>query len=155
MSGTGYPTQGQFLIFLRTIVGLDPLVLPDNAPVIGYAFNSALSVVNPALACAPSPPGSWTLYAIAVYNLGADSVINFAPDQPERSYFFDMRASLSINTFVPGVIASSSNAPTSQSTLNPEFMKTFTMRDLRNLKTPYGRAYLEIAMDYGTLWGIS
>jgi hypothetical protein len=152
------PNITDFTTFLRSVVGIDLLYLPDNAPVIGYAFNTSMAIVNPLLACMPLPmpvPGSWTMYALAVYNLGADSVINFAPDQTNRTYFLELRQSFNINSFVPGVIAASSNAPTAQTTLNPEFMKTFTMRDLRNLRTPYGRAYLEIALDYGSLWGIS
>lgn len=156
MSGaTAAPNLTDFTTFLRNVVGIDPLALPDDAPIIVYAFNGAMTIVNISLACVPTPPGSWSIYALAVYNLGADTLINFAQDQPGYTVFFDLRRALSINSFVPGVIASSANAPTSETTLNPEFMKTFTMRDIRNLKTPYGRAYLEIAGDFGTLWGIS
>jgi len=160
-----------FTTFLQNVVGIDPLNLPPTAPVIGYAFNIALSIVNPALAAmsgnyfasgVPYNLGVTTpnvLYALAVYNLGADRVINYAPDQTvggvTRTYFKEIREALGISVFVPGVIASSGNSPTSQSTLNPEFMKTMTLGDLQNLKTPWGREYLNYAMQYGTLWGLS
>lgn len=139
-----------FTTFLRNVVGIDPLYLPDNSPTIGYAFDIAASMVNTALAVLPG-----NLYALAIYNFAADSVINFAPDQDGRTYFLDLRTSLGINTFVPGVISSSSNSPTSQSTLNPEFMKNLTFGDLQLMKTPYGRTYLNMAQSYGTIWGVA
>jgi hypothetical protein len=53
------------------------------------------------------------------------------------------------------VVAGTSDAGSSTSLLNPEFMKTLTMRDLRTLKDPWGRAYMEAAMDYGEIWGLT
>ena len=34
-------------------------------------------------------------------------------------------------------------------------MKDFTLANLQNLKTPYGRQYLAWAQAYGPLWGLS
>lgn len=150
MSFSATPNLTDFTTFLQTVVGIDPLYLPTTSPIIGYAFNVAMSVADLTMANLPS-----NLYALAVYNLGADRVINFAQDQTNRTFFFDLRQTFGINTFVPGVIASSGNAPTSQSTLNPEFMKTLTMGDLQALKTPYGREYMNFAMQIGSLWGVS
>lgn len=146
------PSLSDFTVFLETVVGIDPLYLPLSAPVIGYAYDIAKSIVNPLLACSPIPSN---LYALAIYNLGADNVINYATDQPNRTFFQDLRKAYSINLFVPGVTGSSSDSGTSQSRVTPEFMKNFTMMDLGNLKTPYGRAYLGIAQQYGTIWGLS
>ncbi len=150
MSFSATPNLTDFTTFLQTVVGIDPLYLPTTSPMIGYAFNVAMAVADLTMANLPS-----NLYALAVYNLGADRIINFAQDQAGRTFFHDLRQTFGINTFVPGVIASSGNAPTSQSTLNPEFMKTLTMGDLQNLKTPYGREYLNFAMQIGSLWGVS
>lgn len=144
------PTINDFTAFLRSPVGIDPLFLPDTDPVISTAYTVAISLVNQALMIP-----SQNLYNFAVYNLGADFVINWANDQPNRTFFYDLRKSLNIELFVPGVVSSSGDQGTSASRLNPEFMKNYTMRDLQNLKTPYGRAYLAIAQDYGTLWGMT
>lgn len=154
MSGSTYPNIPDFITFLRN-EELDPLYLPDDSSSIGYAFSFALTMVNPVLACVPSVPGYWTIYALAVYNLGTDNLINFASDQPGRTYFKDKRETYGIRAQTPGVISSTSDQATSESLLNPEFMKNLTLGDLQNLKTPYGRFYLNIAQQYGTIWGIS
>jgi hypothetical protein len=39
--------------------------------------------------------------------------------------------------------------------LNPEVMNNLTFADLQTLKTPWGRIYLGIAQDVGTLWGVT
>jgi hypothetical protein len=70
-----------------------------------------------------------------------------------ETFFLNLRTAWKINSFVPGVIASDSDESTSNSLLNPEFMKMFTMGDLQRLKTPWGRQYLQIAMDYGSIVG--
>ena len=149
MAITDQPTIDGFTTFLRGTVGIDPLNLPDNAPVIADAFAVACAWV--ALPLAPLP-----IYALAVYNFGADYVINYAPDQPGRTFFKDTLIGYNISLFTPGVIASSSDDGTAQSRLNPEFMKHLTLGDLQQLKTPYGRAYINIAQQYGaSIWGIS
>jgi len=144
------PTLAGFLTFLRGTVAIDPLNLPDTEPVIEMAFDLARAQVNRDLARV-----SHHLYCLAVYNLAADHVINFAPDQTHRDYFKKTKERLGIDVFVPGVISSSGTSPTSESTLNPEFMKTMTMGNLQNLKTPYGRQYLAFAQCVGTMWGMS
>lgn len=144
------PNMSDFLLFLRGVVEIDPLYLPDGSPVIGYAYDIAKSIVNPLLCVVPG-----NLYALAIYNLGADGVINYATDQTGRTYFQDLRKAYNINLFVPGVTGSSSDSGTAQTRVTPEFMKNFTLMDLGNLKTPYGRAYLGWAQQYGTIWGLS
>lgn len=144
------PTLAGFILFIRGTMGIDPLYLPDNSPVIEMSYDIACATTNLYLRFV-SP----LLGTLAIYNLAGDTLINFAPDQPLRSYFFDLRVTLGISVFVPGVIASSSDSGTSASSLNPEFMKTFTLANLQNLKTPYGRQYLALAQSYGSLWGLS
>lgn len=144
------PTLAGFLSFLRGTVAIDPLNLPDDAEVISVAFEVAMEQVNTDLARVGRH-----VYSLAVYNLAADRVINFAPDQPHRDYFQKVKERLGIDVFVPGVIASSGSGPTSESTLNPEFLKTMTLANLQNLKTPYGRQYLALAQSVGSMWGMS
>lgn len=144
------PSLIDFLLFLRGVAEIDPVYLPDNSPVIVYAYDIAKSIVDLWLCVVPG-----NLYSLAIYNLGTDNVINYATDQTGRTYFQDLRKNYNINLFVPGVTGASSDSGTAQSRVTPEFMKNFTLMDLGNLKTPYGRAYLGIAQQYGTIWGLS
>lgn len=93
------------------------------------------------------------LYEIAVYNLAADRLINYANDIPNQTYFKQLRTTLKINAISLGVITSASDQGTAAAITNPEQFKNFTLGDLQNLKTPQGRAYLSIAQDVGSIWG--
>jgi len=223
------PTLAGFILFIQQVMGVTSNYLPTTEPVIATAFNVAMSIVNPALACIDS-----SIYALAVYNLAADNLLNYAPDQvatitgltwasgtatattltahgfatgdtllisgnaplaynsqpgPAQSvlgtqivvtgadtftypiasnpgtftqggtaaeiYFLSLRQRFNLTGFTGGVIASSADESTSQSLLNPEFMKGLTLGNLQNLKTPYGRQYMAFAQDYGQLWGLT
>lgn len=150
MALSNIPNLADFTTFLSSVAGISTVFLPASSPDIANAYAVAIAIVNTDLANLPG-----NLYALAVYNLGADNVINYAMDQPNQTYFFDLRKSYGINLFVPGVTASSGDSSTSQSRVTPEFMKNLTMGDLQNLKTPFGRAYLNFAQQAGTLWGVS
>jgi hypothetical protein len=153
---TSGPTLAGFLDFTRGVMRIDPLYLPDGSPVIGYAFDVASSVVNQALCAVRSPPDQpWSIYAMAVYNLGGSNLVNYAQDQPGRTFFDDLRRGLGIAKFQAGVVSSTGDGGTSVALLNPEFMRTMTLANLQQLKDPWGRQYLMFAQDYGTLWGIS
>ena len=111
----------------------------------------AKETVNETLNC-----GSAMLYTLAVYNLGADRLINFAPDQTNQTFFRDLRKDMRIADISVGVVSASSDEATSMSMLNPEAMKNFTLQDLQTLKTPYGRYYMGLAQAYGpTIWGLT
>lgn len=150
MSFSKKPNQVDFTAFLYHVAGINPIYLPSTSDDITYAFDGAMAVVSPDLANLAG-----NTYALAVYNLATDNLINYAMDQPGQTFFMDLRKAYDINLFVPGVTASASDSGTAQSRNNPEFMKTMTFGDLQALKTPYGRAYLNIAQQRGTLWGIS
>lgn len=143
------PTAAGFLDFARNVMGIDPVYLPDDAPIIGVAFRIASGTVNPMLRSMPD------MYDLAVYNLAGDTLINFAPDQTDRTYFRDLRKALDISAFVPGVIGSSGDAATSESLVSPDWVRGLTMGDLQRLKTDWGRRYIGIAQSVGTLWGLS
>jgi|APCry1669192062_1035393.scaffolds.fasta_scaffold00554_4 hypothetical protein len=152
------PTVTGFQSFIYNVMGIDPLVLPSDSPVIGWAFQVAMMIVSPDLAIVATANGTTpatSLYELAVYNLAGDNLVNYAQDQAGRTYFADLRASLKINAFAAGVVTSASDAGTSDSLAVPESLKNLTLSDLQNLKTPWGRAYLAIAQRYGTLWGLT
>lgn len=132
-------------------MGVPTSALPDNSLVLVYAYDVAIAIVNDSLECVPP------IYKLAVYNLGGDNLVNWAPDQPGSTYWADLRGKegYNIGAFAPGVVQATSDESTSTSLLNPEFMKTFTLANLQNLKTPWGRQYLAFAQSYGTLWGLT
>ena len=158
MSGyTTGPTLAGFTAWLyEAVPGLTTAVLPTASPSIGYAYAVAADIV-----------GSWmgnvsvTAWNLMTYNLGADNLINFAPDQTGQVFFATLRENYGIanpagvKAFAPGVVASTSDAGTSTSLLNPDFMKEFTLANLQNLKTPYGRIYLGYAQRMGSVWGLT
>lgn len=151
------PTLAGFISFIRNVMQISADNLPDNAAVISYALSFALARVNPALNGAGYAPGvvgtqpvSW--YTTAVYNLGGDGIINYAPDPVapgDTSYFTDLRTKMNIGAFVSGVISSAGDEGTNESMVTSKAFENLTMFDLQNLKTPYGRQYLAIAQMYG------
>lgn len=151
------PTLAGFLIFVRDVMSIPRTALPDNSPVIGMAYNVAKTIVNETLQVVGSAnPAYPTIYALAVYNLAGDALVNYAHDVNGSDYFAKLRASLNLAGFVPGVISSSSDESTSQSLVTPEAMNNLTFANLQQLKTPWGRTYLSFAQSYGpTVWGIS
>jgi hypothetical protein len=164
------PTLAGFLAFVRNL-GIPTAALPDDSFWLTIAFNVAVAVANQAQAAVPVGMDGTTVYTLMVYNLATDNLVNFAqdvpgapnfldpngflPDDPPLPFFAGMRKQWGINNFAAGVVASTSDVSTSTSLEIPEQFKQFTIANLRNLKTPWGRQYLEFAQDYGTLWGLS
>jgi hypothetical protein len=156
------PTLAGFQFFIANIMQIGANDLPPNSAVVAWALSFAIQIVNPALrgvsTCGPPIPGlpPVSVYVTAVYNLAGDLVVNFAQDQPGRKFFERLRKKLNINGFVSGVIQSASDESTSQSMVVQEAAKQFTLKDLQNLKTPWGRTYLGLAQSFGpTTIGIS
>lgn len=154
-------TLAGYLEFIRGSMQIPTSALPDNSPAVLMTLAIAEEIVNPALRAVKSPFFSTlgytgpNVYELAVYNLGGDNLINFAPDQPGQTFFKDARAQFGINSFVAGVISATADEATSESLTVPDALKGLTLANLQNLKTPWGRQYLAFAMQYGTLWGIS
>ncbi len=161
------PSLSGYLTFIRDVMGITEEVLPDDSPWIGGTYNVAVNRVNPAIKRFRNADAAYpTPYALAVYNLGGDRLINFATDlpgaenvpssNPPMPYFEYTRERMKINTYVGGTVQASSDNGTSVSLVVPEAMSNFTLGDLQNSKTPWGRAYLAIAQEYGPSgWGIS
>lgn len=157
-------TLGAYQEFITNAMQIPTTALSPTAPVIEMTLAVALEVVNPALMAVSGCPSSVLLslgsnvpviYDLAVYNLAADYLLNFAQDLPGQTYFSDTRKALVINNFVAGVISESHDETTGESILNPKFMETLTLSDLQRMKTPYGRQYMMFAQQYGVLWGLS
>lgn len=146
----GGPTEAGFLLFIRQVMAVPVDALPDASPVIPLVYNVSLETVYEVLSgIAPN------LYELAVYNLAASRLIYYAPDIPPSTYWSDLRRQYHINSFIAGVISSSSDEGTSQSIQVSETLKRLTIGDLMNMKDPYGLAYLAIVQDLGTVWGLS
>jgi hypothetical protein len=151
MSGFGPPpTQAGFNAWVYTALGLTTAELPTTSVWLTYAYTVAADIVNPFINRI-SP----LQYTLAVYNFAADRLVNFAQDTPPGTFFTTMRAQMDIADFVPGVVSATADESTSTSILNTEAMKTLTLANLQSLKTPWGRIYLGIAQDTGTIWGVS
>jgi hypothetical protein len=160
------PTLAGFQAFVTNAVQIPASVLPANSPYFGYAYNVAISIVSKQLLLVD--PG---IYVLAVYNLAANNLVNYAQDAPGAPpygkmagtngdiealpYFAYMRKKFGIVGFVPGVISSSSDQGTSQSTEVLEGFKTMTLLDLNATHTPWGQTYLAFASQIGSLWGAS
>lgn len=144
------PNLPDYLVFLREAVGISVDDLPDDSPFIPGTYAMAAAAVNTTLCLAPMA------YSLARYNFGADRVINFAIDQPNRVYFAKLRKDLGILSFAAGLVSSSSGDGASQSLEVIEAAKGMTVTDLQLMKTPYGRQYIGLAQSYGpTIWGLS
>lgn len=153
------PTQADFLAsFVRGVMAVPTTALPDNSTAVTYAFNVAMALVNPNIQAMDT-----FIYQTAVYNLAGDILINWAPDVPQTppivapnlGYFANLRQQFKIITFIGGIISSAGDEGTSESIEVTETLKSLTVGQLQNLKTPYGRQYIALAQSVGTDWGIS
>lgn len=144
------PTQAGYLTFIRDQMGITIAQLPDDSAWVAGTFNVSVAIVSIDL-CAIDP----LIYTLSVYNLAGDRLLNYAPDQSGQTFFATARKDYKLNSFVAGVIQSAGDEATNESMLVPDFFKNITLMDLQNLKTPYGRTYLEFAQSLGTLWGTS
>jgi hypothetical protein len=149
------PTLAGFILFVQQIMQVPTSALPNNSPFFQLAYDYAIAVTNDLLAGVPSPITSPSIYAQAVYNLGGDQLVNIATDQGGQTYFADLRSKFNINGFVGGVVSSAADEGTSEGMVVPKAAENFTMMNLQQLKTPWGRQYMAIAQSFGSLWGLS
>lgn len=156
------PTLAGFTTFVYQTMAVPTAALPVDSLAITYAYNVAFMTVNPLLGQGvPCPPGmqTWSIYALAVYNLAGDRLINFTPDQPMSNYFATLRGpppgGFGLNAFVAGNVEAAADESTSDSLVVPDFFKTLTLSDLQSLRTPWGREYLSLAQAFGPLWGLT
>jgi hypothetical protein len=144
------PNEPDYIIWIRQIMGINSSVLPDYSPYVDYSYMMSMETVNLYLDMA-SP----LLYTQAVYNLGGDILCNIAQDVPPSTYWSDLRQSLGMNNFIPGLINATNDEDTSAALLTPLGLQNLTLADLQNLKTPWGRVYMGIAQNVGSMWGLT
>lgn len=170
------PSLAEFTVFVRGVMGIPTGVLPDDSQSLKFALAVAMAIVNPALKKVPIPKydaenvqltsGTSSIYVLAVYNLGGDNLINFAQDAPDAPpvsgsspplpYFAYTRKTLNINGYVSGTISGSNDESTGQTLVVPDAVKAYTLANLQQSKTPWGRQYIALAQSYGPYtWGIS
>lgn len=135
-----------FIGFVRSDMGITAEQVPDDSQSLSLAYGGAVEWVNQDVAVVmPS------LYAVAVYNLAASFMINYGTE----NVFSGLREKLNLNNFVSGVISASSDNSTGSQRLVPDFFKDLSLADLQMLQDPWGRRYLMIAQQFGSLWGLS
>ena len=132
-----------FTDFVRA-EGVSTTVLPDDSLYLSTAYDIASSIVNTDINLISS-----IIYDLSVYNLGMDNLINFAQDVTGQTYWADIRKQFNVNSFVAGVIKESNDETTGQTIETPEYFKQMSLINLQNLKTPYGRVYMQYSMQYG------
>lgn len=162
-------------------LGTDRLInwCPDQAPALSsLAWSAGLVTATTALPLPPSfvqgfefdtviagttPSGYAGSFGATVlagssfsYPLAEDPGTETAPGTYVLPFFQWLRASWNINATVTGVVSSSSDQATSAGFEVPAQLKTLTLGDIQKLKTPFGRAYLEITQAYGQeLFGLT
>ncbi len=151
------PTLAGFQNFIINVMKIPSYALSLTDPSVGFSYGMAQNIVNPALNCivSQSDPSQPTIYAVAIYNLAADFLVNSAQDTGTGTFFADLRATLNINAPVSGVLASTADTGSSSSYSVPQAMQNMTIGQLQSMRTPWGRMYLSIAQSTGSLWGVS
>ena len=157
------PTMAGFQDWLYNVVGIPVEWLPIDSSVLTYAYDAALTIVNPIFGCVPG-----SIYQIMVYNLATHYVMFWAPDVTtsppypyktidgvDYGYFQWQRKQNNMNGFTTGIVQSASDNGTSTSMVVPDQAKNLTMSQLGLTTTPWGRTYLGLAQDWNTAWGIS
>ena len=135
-----------FIEFVRTDMGVTAAQVPDDSPSFTLAYGGAVELVNPDIACVTP-----NLYTVAVHNLGASFLVNYGTE----SVFAEFRKEYGLNNFKAGVITGAGDNSTSAQRLVPDFFKDLSLADLQMLQDPWGRRYLMIAQQFGSLWGLS
>jgi hypothetical protein len=143
------PTLEGFIAFVRG-QNITAAELPDNSEYFPWAFWFAKEQVY-------NPPGAVDpmTYKIMVYNLGTDTLVNYAEDIPPNTTFKSLRKALNLTNFVPGLVQSTSDNGDSTSLMIPDAFKELTLQDLQLLKTPWGQRYLALAQNFGSIWGLT
>lgn len=137
------------LTWLRTYAGISAEVLPDTSPYLYEAYATASDLTNTDLNIIPRQ------YDNAVYNLTTHVLLNWCPDQPGQTFFATLRTKYNLNGFTAGVVSASSDESTSVTLTSPDIMKNLNFNDLDLTKTPFGRAYMQAAGQFGNLYGVS
>ena len=178
------PTLAGFTVWVYGVMGVPQTALPPNSPYLALAYDTSVNLVYVGLKQVPNtsqprpmsaphpehpidPPQtvmvrSPSIYSLAVYNLGGHILCTIAQDDPNAfppqeppTFWADLRDKLQMNVMSYGMVNSASDQGTSASQQIPNQIADLTLFGLDLLKTPWGRFYLMIAGQWGTLWGLS
>jgi hypothetical protein len=150
----GNPTFAGFEFFVANIMGVPSIDMPDVS-VLQYAYDQAYNLTYSGLMDVPSAPTSPSIFAMAVYNLGAHWLVETAQDTPPSTYWQDLRTKFGLTSFTPGLVNAAHDQGTGEGMAIPPYLLNQTLMGLELLKTPWGRFYMMIAGQWGTLWGIT
>lgn len=144
------PTLEGFKTFVRDIMQVPGGAVPPDG-VLNMVFRLANDLVIRDLRLIDG-----SLYTDCVYNLAASYLLKFAQDTANSTppgYWAGVREKLGMNSGTVGLIQSSSDNGTSQSWMIPDSLKNLSLADLDAMRNPYGRFYLSIMQQYGSVWG--
>jgi hypothetical protein len=158
-------TLGGFINFVTNVMQPPSPFNPATDPSVVFAFNFAVQWTYIGLVAVPGVMGGLTMYQTAVYNFAADTLINIAEDpegspavpnsDPPMPFWAFTRKKYNILSFIPGIVQSSGDVSTNVGYMVPKSFDNYSVMDLQNLKTPFGRVYLSIAGAWGGVNGIS
>jgi hypothetical protein len=132
-----------------------PLTAMPGDVTLQMAFDEAINLAYLGLKSVPSQSTTMSIYAQAVYNLGGAILVEWAVDNPNSTYWQDLRNRLGIYNFVGGITNQAHDQGTGEGMyVLPQFAG-LTMWGLQLLKTPWGRAYLMFAGQWGPIWGLT
>ncbi|HEY7414005.1 MAG TPA: hypothetical protein VH593_02340 [Ktedonobacteraceae bacterium] len=150
----GGPTYDGFVAWVTAVMGIPTGNMPDDAT-LQVAYNEALNLAYLQLACIPSVSTTMSIYAMAVYNLGGAILVEIAQDAQNQSFWADLRNKFQINSMLPGFITQAHDQGTGEGMYIIKQLEGMTLFGLQLMKTPWGRMYLMIAGQWGTLWGLT
>ena len=137
-----YPNLADFTTYVYN-QGVPAAALPSNSLWLSWAYDYAVDVAMNATTI-PS-----ILYVLAVYNAGTHRLFQIAQDVSGQTYFTDARKQYDLLAFTAGPVISSGDQVTSQTLVQPEWMKNMTLSANNLLKTPWGQEYLSYSQMYG------
>jgi len=150
----GDPTFEGFQAWDLAVMGVPAASMPD-VTTLQVAYDQAINLAYLGLQGVPSQSTSMTVYAQAVYNLGGAMLLEFAMDNPNSTFWQDLRNKLGINSFSPGLINQAHDQGTGEGMYILKQLESLTLWGLQLLKSPWGRAYLMYAGEWGPLWGLT
>lgn len=148
------PNFVDFQTWVQYMMGVPEANLPDVFT-MEMAFDESLNLALDDLATITYQPGTPSIYALAVYNLGAAILLDIAQDPEGSTYWSDLRNRFGVTTFAYSILTGSSDQGTSKSSMVPNFVQEMGPLDFWLMQTPWGRQYIMIAGAWGTVWGIS
>lgn len=150
----GGPTFDGFKAWVAAVMQVPGAAMPSD-DLLQIVYDSALNLAYLGLATIPSQSTSLSIYAQAVYNLGGSILIEYAIDNPNSSYWQDLRNKFGIYNFTGGLTNQAHDQGTGEGLYILPQLAGLTLWGLQLLKTPWGRAYLMIAGQWGPLWGLT